>query len=146
MNTMIVLSLLEKWDLRKRLDSLRTFIWRCETETVRVGWDLRVKFVKLSFYTSKWQRVKWKKDAVSKRYQKIRNLEIIYISKSFKKVFYMWEIWKESEEDSSQKKLGYNECRQIYIVTLNSLFYLWKLYLYHQVILIYPSKKKKKKE
>ena len=43
------------------------------------------------------------KNAVSKRYQKIRNLEIIYIIKSFKNVFYMWEIWKESEEDSSQK-------------------------------------------
>ena len=44
------------------------------------------------------------------------------------------------------KKLGYNECRQIYIVTLNSLFYLWKLYLYHQVILIDPSEKRKKEE
>ena len=44
------------------------------------------------------------------------------------------------------KKLGYNECRQIYIVTLNSLLYLWKLYLYHQVILIDPSEEKKKKK
>ena len=44
------------------------------------------------------------------------------------------------------KKLGYNECRQIYSVTLNSLLYLWKLYLYHQVLLIDPSEKRKKEK